>query len=242
VTETQRVQAPRLPLGGRGEIAAILLVALVSALILKPWATPAAAPQTGPNPFSTPPPRPAPTFVQPGYPYEQDIFGPFEPGSEWSIWPAGFFITVQYVTRTANETPGANEPAAPTGEPRPTEGASGQRGWPSVVTIGPGDHLLWLGLDTPREWRVFDVAVWLVGAGGGRSAVPAARLPSVWGPNFTVLGLPVSPGSDRLKVWPAGSYEVVVLLDPGPVRKTFRLEILTTPPRSSTGPSRPPQP
>lgn len=236
MTETQRVQAPRPPLGGRGDIVAILLLVLVSVLILKPWGTPAAAPRPGPNPFATPPSESAPTVVQPGYPYEQAIFGPFEPAAEWSIWPAGFFVSVQYVTRAARETPGADESVAPTGEPQPTGGASDQQGWPSVITIGPGDHLLWLGLDTPREWRVFDVAVWLVGDGGARSAVPAVKLPSEWGPNFTVLGLPVSPGSDRLTIWPTGSYEVVVLLEPGPVQKTFRLEILTVPPPSPTEP------
>jgi len=236
MTETQRVPAPRKPLGGRADIAAFVLVTAITVLVAKPWGGPASPT----IPALTPPAAavtPAPTLVEAGYAYEQGIFGPFQPDPEWSIWPAGFFVTILYVTREATQSQPDDVLATPSSPPA-TPAATAEAGWPELVTIGPGDHLLWLGINTPSEWRIREALVWRLETNGTRSAVSAIRLPSGWGPHLAVIGIPIAPGSSRLAIWPQGSYGVEVSLDPGPTTKTFRVEIETL----ATGPTAPPVP
>ena len=231
MTETQRVPAPRVPLKGRPDLALIIIVSLITILVTKPWgsvAPPNAALESTP---ATEAPTSGPTPIEEGYAFDQAVFGNFKPKPEWSIWPAGFFVTVQYVTREADEPSPAVTTPPPSGSPAPTPAPSAEAGWPALVTIGPGDHLLWLGIDVPMEWEVREAHVWRLGSGGERTAVPVVQLPSAWGPYFTVVGIPVSAGSDRLAIWPRGIYDVDVTLSPGLVTKTIRIEIQTLDPR-----------
>lgn len=238
MTETQRVPAPRVPLGGRADLAALILVTVLTVLITKPWGwgTPAEAlAPAAPSPSVEVPP--APTPFEAGYAYEQGIFGPFQPDPEWSIWPAGFFVTVLYVTREATQA--QPDDVLPTPRtPQATPAATPATGWPELITIGPGDHLLWLGINTPEEWLVREAVVWRLEPGGTRSAVPVIRLPSGWGPHLAVVGIPIVPGSDRLAIWPKGRYEVEVSLDPGPTTRTFRVNVQTL----VSAPTEPPRP
>ena len=229
---TERVPAPRVPFGGRGNVAALVLLGLVVLLIAKPWGSPAA--RADPAPMSAAAsagPTPAPTLVEAGFGYDQSVFGPFEPAPEWSVWPGGFFVTVLYVTREASSEPSGNSspsgPAASPASPAVSPGASVEPGWPAVVTIGPGDHLLWLGLDTPVAFTVRSTEIWRLDPDGTRSSVAVARLPSAWGPYFAVIGIPIYPGSQRLTIWPQGTYEVAATLDPGGELKTVRVEVQT---------------
>jgi hypothetical protein len=232
MSDLQRVPAPRLPFARHGDVAALGLLVIVAALIVKPWGETSAALDAGSRPTASPAATPAPTAIEAGYAYDQSIFGPFEPNPEWSVWPAGFFVTVLYVTRETQPTPVPGSPAPATGSPAPTGAATGgpsgtEADWPAVVTIGPGDHLLWLGINTPIEWSARKATVWRETAGSPRTAVPVVRLPSSWGPNFIVIGIPVAAGSERLTIWPQGSYVVEVTLDPGAVKRSIRVEIQT---------------
>lgn len=224
MTETQRVPAPRVPLRGHGEAAALLLVGIVILLIAKPWA-PASSADPATAPWSTGnPPTTVPTLVEAGFAYDPGVFGAFEPAPEWSVWPGGLIVTLLYVTREAGpgpsaEPPGATPPASPAAPSRP--------GWPSVVTIGRRDHLLWLGLNTPITFTVRDATLSHLRDDGSRSAVPVVRLPTNWGTNFAVIGIPMAPGSNRLAVWPQGSYEVAVTLDPSGEMRTILVEVQT---------------
>jgi hypothetical protein len=235
MSDLQRVPAPRLPFARHGEIAALGLLVIVAALIVKPWGATSAALDAGPRPTASPAATPAPTAIEAGYAYDQSIFGPFEPNPEWSIWPAGFFVTVLYVTRESTDEVSVPVSPAPTGteSPAPTEGAGPvatsppATGWPEVVTIGPGDHLLWLGINTPIEVIVREARVWREDASGLRTEVPIVRLPSIWGPHFTIVGIPAAAGSERLAIWAQGRYDVEVTLDPGAEKRSIRVEIQT---------------
>lgn len=244
MSDLQRVPGPPAPLGGRGDLAAIGLIVVIAILIAKPWGGTSAQLDTTPPPTDpTVTATVAPTPVEAGYAYDQSIFGPFEPRPEWSIWPAGFFVTVLYVTREAY-VPATDVPSpAPSnfGSPRPTGGsgptasATAEPGWPATVTIGPGDHLLWLGLNTPRSWAIREVRVWRRSDDGGRAAVPVVELPSRWGPYFTIIGIPVAPGSERLTIWPMGTYDLEVTLDPDGSKRSILVEIQTLDPSPSEG-------
>lgn len=233
----QRVPAPRVPFGGHGDLAAIGLIVVLAVLIAKPWGG-ASAPVDAGLALTEVPPTPAaePTPFETGYAYDQSVFGPFEPRPEWSIWPAGFFVTVLYVTREArddaSEQPSTAAPgtSVATGIPQPAPATEPGSGWPAMITIGPGDHLLWLGINTPLEWTVRETAVWRREADGFRTKVSTVQLPSDWGPRFTVIGIPTSPGSDRLAVWARGSYDLEVTLAPGTITRSIRIEIETLAP------------
>jgi hypothetical protein len=234
MSDLQRVPGPRVPFGRHGDLTALGLLVIVATLIVKPWGDTSVPLDAAAPPSPSPVATPAPTAFEAGYGYDQSIFGPFEPNPEWSIWPAGFFVTVLYVTREAREEAVPVSPAPTgTGSPAPTEGAgpgatsAPATGWPEVVTIGPGDHLLWLGINTPIEWTVGEATVWREALGEPRTEVPVVRLPSSWGPHFTILGIPAAAGSDRLAIWPQGSYDVEVTLDPGAVARSIRIEIQT---------------
>jgi hypothetical protein len=166
--------------------------------------------------------------MEPGFAYDQSVFGPFEPEPEWSVWPGGFFVTILYVTREAHQEPSA-APTPSGGLPAPSSSPPGTAaaGWPASITIGPGDHLLWLGLDTPLAFTVRTATVWRLHEDGSRTSVPVVRLPTEWGANFAVIGIPVAPGSDRLSVWPRGEYEVSVQLGPNGEMRTLSVDIHT---------------
>lgn len=234
MAQTERVPAPRVPFGGRANMAALVLLGLVTLLIAKPWASPAArADPAPPSAAASAGPTAAPTLVEAGFGYDQSVFGPFEPAPEWSVWPGGFFVTVLYVTRETGPGPSGDPlPASPAASPA----ASFAPGWPALVTIGPGDHLLWLGLDTPVAFTVRSAEIWRLDPDGTRSSVAVARLPSRWGPYFAVIGIPIHPGSQRLAVWPQGTYEVAVTLDPGGELRTVRVEVHTLEVRALGGP------
>jgi hypothetical protein len=225
MTETQRVPAPRLPFTGHGDLAVLIAVGILAALVIKPWgaAAPDAAPSAAPLGVA-PGPTGAPAVIEPGFAYDQSAFGNFEPAPEWSIWPGGFFVTLLYTTRAADAMPSIGPPrATPEASPSVPAGA----GWPPAVTIGPGDHLLWLGLDTPEEYTVRTASLWRLRADGTPSPVEIVRLPSSWGPYFAVFGIPIPGSANRLSVWPRGSYEVSVILDPTGETRTIRVDVQT---------------
>ena len=235
MTDVQRVSRPGSPFSDRDRALALVVTIGVLVAIAKPWGGDA-----GPvNPVIPFPSRPAPSAEAPlpGRPYEPELFGPFEPAPSWSIWPAGYFVSVKYVTRRGQ--PGSEPGPSPSGSPAPsgtvpssappsTEAARGPD-WPPIIEVGPGDHLLWLGVDTPLGWTIRSSTLTRIGPDGRPVDVPITRLPSDWDDHFAVLGIPVAGRSDRLTDWPRGEYRLTITVDPGGLARTIVVRIETLP-------------
>jgi hypothetical protein len=207
------------------------------AAIAKPWGDDGIRTAAGPTPSFGAAPTPPPVGIA-GHAFDPKMFGPFEPAPDWSIWPAGYFVSVQYVTRQANDRP----PGAPPTRPSPAPGATASPSpppdpsvavigpdWPAEVVVGPGDHLVWLGVDTPLGWTIRDTVLRRLGSDGSLTNMPLTRLPSDWDDHFAVLGIPVDASSERLTDWQPGTYRLDVTVDPGRITRTIRITILTTP-------------
>jgi hypothetical protein len=234
MTDVQRVSRPGSPFGGRDRAIALVATIGILAAIAKPWGSD--ADRTGrasPSPLpSTAASTPAAELA--GHAFDPQLFGPFEPHPDWSIWPAGYFVSVQYVTRRGGPS-AAPSAALPSSEsPPPASPASSPANvagpdWPPVIVVGPGDHLLWLGVDTPLGWRIRETTLRRIGPGGALVVVPITRLPSDWDDHFAVLGIPVTASSDQLTAWPRGDYRLSITVDPGAVTRTISIRIETVP-------------
>jgi hypothetical protein len=246
MTEVRRVSAPGSPFGGRDRAIGAVVAIGIAVAIIKPWGGgPGLSPAT-PRPSPSVAATPAPAVLD-GHAFDPKLFGPFEPAPDWSIWPAGYFVSVRYVSRQAVDSPATEPPAAPGTEPSPAvpptpspdpagppdEGPA----WPHEIVVGPGDHLLWLGINTPLGWTIRDTSLTRTSPGVATEDVPLTRLPSDWDDHFAVLGIPVAPGAERLVDWPPGHYRLAITVDPGRVTRTIEVQILTTP----EPPAAPPQ-
>jgi hypothetical protein len=235
MTVTQRVPKPPSRLEGHeGTAAAVVLVAILAA-ILKPWGSGSGTPVQTTAPFASPSPAPSPEPTTLGYVFDAELYGPFEPSPEWSIWPAGYFVSVKFVTRARDVAvlPGPVEsapssPDRPTASPAieaaPSEGPGPN--WPTVVDILPGEHLLWLGINTPRGWSVRDLVLRRVEP-GGTTPVSTRRLPSRWDDHFTIVGIPTTGTAETLSIWPTGDYLLEVVVAPGDLERTIVIHVRT---------------
>jgi hypothetical protein len=234
MTDVQRVSGTRSPFSGRDRAVALLLTLGVLAAIAKPWGSDTdRAGRASPSPLPSPAAStPAAQFA--GHAFDPKLFGPFEPHPDWSIWPAGYFISVQYVTRRGvpstvlSSAPPSSEPsdrASPASSPANAAGPD----WPPEIVVGPGDHLLWLGVDTPLGWTIRETTLRRIGPGGSLVVVPITRLPSDWDDHFAVLGIPVAAASGQLTDWPRGDYRLTITVDPGSVTRTISIRIETVP-------------
>jgi hypothetical protein len=260
MAELKPVRLPPSSFGGRDRAAMTLVAIGILAAIIKPWGG-----GQGDRPAPTAYPTAAIASSEPpaddGRRFDPDMFGPFEPPPDWSIWPAGYFISVQYVTRAgapgpsltpappsaspgtsgspagASGSPGSTEPAGsagpgPSQSPGPSSGpgpSSSPRvaDWPPEIDVGPGDHLVWLGINTPRGWTLRSVELHRMQPEGSSVVVPVRRLPSRWDDHFTVIGLPIDAVSDRLADWPPGTFELRIVVDPGGIRRTIVVRVRT---------------
>ncbi len=267
MTELHRVRPPGRSFAGHERVAVVLVIGGVLLAIAKPWGSTAERPIPTPSAaaIATAVPSGLSTTPDGEFRFDPDMFGPFEPAPDWSIWPAGYFISVQYVTRApggrAVASPAVPPPSAdPTlpspgvtspnpGSPSPPPPTDPGPNWPAMIDVGPGDHLLWLGINTPRGWTVGDWALSRADPDGSLVDVEVRRLPSKWDDHFTVLSLPAVAGSDGLADWPAGDYRLELSVSPGDIMQTIRIVVRTdvgpeTPlpaePGRSRGPSGPP--
>lgn len=237
MTDLQRVSGPGWPFGARDRAIALLAAIGILAAIAKPWGV-----ENGdqsprlPEPSADVAATSSPVPLA-GHAYDPKLFGPFEPAPDWSVWPAGYFVSVQYVTREAVDRRPSSPPAGASGAPSlPPPGSNGPDpspvgsgpDWPAEIVVGPGDHLLWIGIDTPLGWTIRDAVLQRV-SGGTLRAVPITRLPSEWDDHFAVYGIPVVASTDRLTEWPPGTYRLEVTVDPGRVTRTIRITIMTAP-------------
>ena len=217
MAKVQPVPKAPSPFGGRGgTVAALLGIALLVAVV-KPWGS--ATDRIGSSPSPSAPPSAAPTLSVGTDPAGVDFFGPFEPAPEWSIWPAGYFVSVMYVARAPDGAPRASSDPAAT----PAAGSD----WPTRIDVGPQDHLLWLGIDTPRGRTLDSVVLRRVDRNGIDRLVATRLVPSPWPSHFSVLALAGGKADSALAVWPAGDYDLELAVSPGDVRRTIRIRIQT---------------
>lgn len=231
-------EVPRVPLGsppaGSWLPGVAATVAIILALaVLKPWAPPI-DPDAGATPRPTFYIGPATTERTGPRPYDPRLFGLREPDPAWELWPAGYVVQFGMAGPLkvhgqdgASPTPGASAPASsgppgaasPAPSPAGTEPPAG-----NVVDLGPADHLVALGINTPREVRVESIALWLLAEdhAGGEDEVVLVRLPTLWeSDHFLVIGVgdPNAPG--QAGAWPAGLYRLEITTVFGEVREVL---------------------
>jgi hypothetical protein len=246
MAQLQPVPRAPSPFAGReGALVAAVGLALLIAIV-KPWGPGAGEPM--PSPYASPKvTASAAASDGRGFELRTEMFGPFEPTPEWSIWPAGYFVSVMYVARAPrNVVVASPEPsdkgqnASPSQSAVPAQSPSSPPGadWPATIDVGVDDHLLWIGINTPRGWTLDRALLRRIGADGASTAVEIRRIPSPWPDHFTALGL-ASPGSEHaLAVWPAGIYNLELVVSPGDIRRTLEIRIQTAPDPAPELPSR----
>lgn len=220
-----------------------VMVLLVALAVVKPWQAPQAGDPNGGVPTQSAAPV-APRTAMPRSDrntYDPRLFGNREPDAAWELWPAGY--VVEFGMAGPVDVHG-QESAAPSGgpaaSPEPDRSAvAGGSAAPSplppapspgaehVVDLGPADHLIALGINTPADVRVTEVRLWL---DGRRQcfcvAVPIVRLPTLWeSDHFLVIGIadPDRPGDTG--PWTPGEYRLELETVAGEVR-SVRLRVL----------------
>jgi hypothetical protein len=219
MAELQPVPNNPSPVAGREGAVAVLLGIALLVVIVKPWGstTDRAAATASPFPSHTAEPS---TAVKDSD-LQVALFGPFEPTPEWSIWPAGYFVSVMYVARAPRTEPQPSLAPPATSPP----GAD----WPARIEVGEQDHLLWLGIDTPRGFKLETATLRRANADGTDTIVDTRLIPSPWPSHFSVVALPRGTTDTALTVWPAGDYGLQLVVSPGDIRRTIQISIRTIP-------------
>jgi hypothetical protein len=220
MAELQPVPNKPSPVAGREGAVAVLVGIALLLVIVKPWGSMAdrARPTASPFPSHTATPS---TAVGKDSDLQVALFGPFEPTPEWSIWPAGYFVTVMYVARAPRTEPRSSL-APPASAPPGAE-------WPARIEVGEQDHLLWLGIDTPRGFKLETAALRRSNADGTSTIVDTRLIPSPWPSHFSVVALPRRATDTGLTVWAAGDYHLQLAVSPGDIRRTIEISIHTVP-------------
>lgn len=238
MSDLKPVSRPSYLLDGLGsKVLALVGLAIVIAL-LKPWgsagtltAAPSAAlvatpsPSPSPVPSRTPDPRDADSRR-----YDPLIFGDYEVPAVWGLWPAGYMVSFGFAMRAEASIP-------PAGGPSPTPDGPGEPAapvWPDAIDIPTGNHMLLLGVDTPRGFSVDEIHLTRLLPGGRGEDVPIVRPPSPWPSHFTVIGVDGGYGVSRTALWTAGRYRLDLAIEPGAIRRSIeiRVEGAPTPTRS----------
>ena len=253
------VRVPRPPDARRVQAGAIVVLATLVVLIVKPWGEPAARRSPGPTTAAVASAsiaataRPLATARPDGArQYDPGLFGRFTVVPRWELWPTLYVYQFGLMGPKsidgdggvgAKPTPVATPlaTAAPIPSPAPSPApASPPPGAGQLVDIGSTDLLMVLGLDTPAENRVLDARLWRFPADGPPVRMALIELPAPWPVTyFHVYGLAV-PGADQedlVAVWPPGTYRLDLLVDPG--AEVRRIGLLVRPPLDG-GPTTPP--
>jgi hypothetical protein len=220
MAELQPVPNKPSPVAGReGAVAVVLAIALL-AVIAKPWGSTTDRADATASPFPSHTAE-ASTAVDKDSDLQVALFGPFEPTPEWSIWPAGYFVSVMYVARAPGTEPRSSL-APPASAPPGAE-------WPARIEVGEQDHLLWLGIDTPLGFKLETATLRRANADGTSTIVDTRFIPSPWPSHFSVVALPRGTTDTTLTVWPAGDYRLQLSVSPGDIRRTIEVRIHTVP-------------
>jgi hypothetical protein len=166
--------------------------------------------------------------------YDPRLFGDREPDPAWELWPAGYvvFFGISGPVRVGGQDePGASDPPVPSPPPGgPSAVATGASAAPTrpagaapsaspdpaegfVVDLGPADHLIALGINTPSDVRVVDVRLWTEHGGACCDRpVEIVRLPTLWeSRHFTVIGVADPQAAGEAGAWLPGEYRLDLL-------------------------------
>ena len=231
MAEVQRVPLGRPPAGSwlPGVVTAVVVVLAIA--ILKPWAPPPSA--VAPTPVPTFYIAPVATEHTGPRAYDPVLFGGREPEPAWELWPAGYVVQFGmagpvrvHAPAGASAEPGTSPvPAASAGPnassaPSPAE-PTVQPLAPGIVDLGPADHLVALGINTPLEARVTDVELWFYrGEDCCLERLDIVRLPTLWESNHFIViapGDPDDPGTAT--AWLVGRYRLDVTTAAGEIRE-----------------------
>lgn len=213
---------PRSWLSTLGSVAAIVL----ALAIIKPWSPGSPAPTTAATAGRSA--DPAPTDRPERTEYDPRLFGTREPEPAWELWPAGYVVEFGIAGPLrvggqdqpgGSDGPPASAGIAPT--PAPTEPGAGP-----VVDLGPADHLIALGINTPIDVRVAKISLWTQrGVDCCDQPVTIVRLPTLWeSQHFLVIGIadPEQPGDTG--PWPPAEYRLDLVTTTGEIR-SVRLRV-----------------
>ncbi len=210
-----------------------VLVLLVALAVVKPWHVP----DPGDPEASIPNASVAPVVPRTASPradrdlYDPRLFGNREPDPAWELWPAGYVVEFGMAGPVAVR---GQESAAPSGdpvrslEPGQSPPATEPAASPSppalspeehVVDLGPADHLIALGINTPADVRVTEVRLVLLEGLPDGSDVPIVRLPTLWeSDHFLVIGIADPDRPAETGPWIPGEYLLELVTADGEFR------------------------
>lgn len=223
------------------------LAIILALAIVKPWDAlgrgevglqPASA-SAGPAAARTPEPQRERDI------YDPRLFGNYEPDPAWELWPAGYVVEFgiagpvdvhgQQSTGPSGGATASAEPGLPTPAPGLPQGTALPGppfpGIEHVVDLGPSDHLIALGINTPADVRVTEIALWLLaGTACCEESIAIVRLPTLWeSKHFLVIGIADQSRPGEAGPWRAGEYRLDLVTVEGEIRMV-RLRV--TPPSS----------
>lgn len=231
MADVPRVPLGRPPAGSWLPGVATGTAVVLGLMILKPWAPAAPTATAAPLPtFRVGPVRTQPPFPQ----YDPRLFGFREPDPAWELWPAGY--VVRFGMAGPVRVQGHDDSGLPAGSPAPGESAapsavsspaapSASPSLPTnVVDIGPADHLVALGINTPREARIELVRLWWLEDGKPPYLVPIVRLPTLWESDHFIVIAPEHPDvAGQPFEWEPGLYRLDLTNAAMEVREVYLL-------------------
>ena len=213
----------------------VAFAAFLVLAIVKPWELS----QNGTADADTPPPT---FFVRPTErtgprDYDPILFGGREPDPAWELWPAGYVVQFGLAGPVkvhgqdgASPGPGAAASLPPsTTAPAETSSGGGSPGAtgapatepplePGVVDLGPADHLVALGINTPLDVRVQSVELFMV-TGSRSDPVALVHLPTLWESTHFMVIAPADPAEPGQPApWAPALYRLELTTAYGDVR------------------------
>jgi hypothetical protein len=190
----------------------------VTVAVVKPWDLGGAPPPPSQQPTAVAAGTEAPPPRSDGRRYDPRLFGGREPDPKWELWPAGYVVFFGIAGPVRVDGQDAPDPSDRP-RPSPSPGLQSPPATPDpgdgfVVDLGPADHLIALGINTPLDVRVVDVRLWA--ADGGRCCglpVSIVRLETLWeSDHFTVIGVEDPVAAGEAGPWPSGEYRLELVL------------------------------
>jgi hypothetical protein len=164
--------------------------------------------------------------------YDPRLFGGREPDPAWELWPAGYVVQfglagpVRVTGQGESPGPGSSGSAAPAGSGDPPASSAATTSPPSteppfvdhVVDLGPADHLVALGINTPLDARVASFRLFRV-TDSRTDLVPVIRLPTLWESAHFIVIAPEDPeAAGQPAPWTPGAYRLELTTVFGEVR------------------------
>lgn len=215
MAEVQRIPLGGPPAGSWLPGVATAVAIFLALAILKPW-TPSAPSAAGASARPAPSRAPAATERTGPRGYDPRLFGGREPDPAWELWPAGYVVQFGMAGPVkvhgqdgATPEPGASGDATPAPTAAPSgAGATAAPLPPGVVDLGPADHLVALGINTPLDFRVATVDLQIFrGDDCCLEAVPIVHLPALWESVHFVIIAPEDPSAKgQPGAWDVGQY------------------------------------